>query len=83
MIIENSFDLTGHSDCFYEYNEEYGLLKVHVQSCNTRLDPEDRDNWVETIYTKTLSSNLQYTKKELDDITIGVLKKHWVKIDWI
>lgn len=83
MIIENSFDLTGHSDCFYEYNDEYGLLKVHVQSCNTRLDPEDRDNWVETIYTKTLSSNLQYTKKELDDITIGVLKKHWVKIDWI
>lgn len=83
MIIENSFDLTGHSDCFYEYNDEYGLLKVHVQSCNTRLDPEDRDNWVETIYTKALSSNLQYTKKELDDITIGVLKKHWVKIDWI
>lgn len=83
MIIENSFDLTGHSDCFYEYNDEYGVLKVHVQSCNTRLDPEDRDNWVETIYTKTLSSNLQYTPKELDDITIGVLKKHWVKIDWI
>lgn len=77
MIIENSFDLTVHSDCFYEYNDEYGLLKVHVQSCNTRLDPEDRDNWEETIYTKTLSSNLQYTKKELDDITIGVLKKHW------
>lgn len=83
MIIENSFDLTGHSDCFYEYNDEYGLLKVHVQSCNTKLDPEDRDNWVETIYTKTLSSNLQYTQKDLDDITIGVLKKHWVKIDWI
>lgn len=83
MIIENSFDLTGHSDCFYEYNDEYGVLKVHVQSCNTRLEPEDRDNWVETIYTKTLSSNFQYTQKELDDITIGVLKKHWVKIDWI
>lgn len=83
MIIENSFDLTGHSDCFYEYNDEYGVLKVHVQSCNTRLELEDRDNWVETIYTKTLSSNLQYTQKELDDITIGVLKKHWVKIDWI
>lgn len=83
MIIENSFDLTGHSDCFYEYNDEYGVLKVHVQSCNTRLELEDRDNWVETIYTKALSSNLQYTKKELDDITIGVLKKHWVKIDWI
>lgn len=83
MIIENSFDLTGHSDCFYEYNDEYGVLKVHVQSCNTRLEPEDRDNWVETIYTKTLSSNLQYPQKELDDITIGVLKKHWVKIDWI
>lgn len=83
MIIENSFDLTGHSDCFYEYNDEYGVLKVHVQSCNKRLELEDRDNWVETIYTKTLSSNLQYTQKELDDITIGVLKKHWVKIDWI
>lgn len=42
-MIENSFDLTGHSSCFYEYNEEYGLLKVHVQSCNIYLDPED---WV-------------------------------------
>lgn len=68
-MIENSFDLTGHSSCFYEYNEEYGLLKVHVQSCNIYLDPENWDNWIETIYTKTLSK-AQYTQKELDDIAI-------------
>ncbi len=81
-MIENSFDLTGHSSCFYEYNEEYGLLKVHVQSCNIYLDPDDWDNWIETIYTKTLSK-AQYTQKELDDIAIKVLKKHCVRIDYL
>ena len=81
-MIENSFDLTGHSSCYYEFDEEYGLLKVHVLSCNIHLDPEDWDNWIETIYTKTLSK-AQFTQKELDDISIKVLKKHCVRIDYI
>lgn len=46
------------------------------------LDPEDWDNWIETIYTKTLSK-AQYTQKELDDIAIKVLKKHCVRIDYL
>lgn len=83
MIIENDFNLTGQSDCFYNYDDENGLLKVHVQSCNFKLAPENLDNWVETILTKHLDREVNYTKEDLDLISARIARSHGFRVDWL
>lgn len=83
MIIENDFNLTGQSDCYYNYDDENGLLKVHVQTCKFKLDPDNLDNWVETIFTKHLSKDREYDKEDLDLISAIIARSHGFKVDWL